>query len=284
MFKKFISLVLTLMVLASMAAIAMPATSAAEDTTIYFEVPSNWKNYKKVFCHVWLYGGESLASWQSKKETCTQVSEGLYSYDIAAKVGGLESGQLYGVIFSLDTGMQTYDLLMSTACYGDTVYCDGTVFENPADSNKTATAAYWKNQNKATYGPIMGITSIGNIVGTCIAPGETASGLFTAFITSDKLASARTYSKKDDQKIVDDIATVLGLSQDQIEQLIADSGVEIDWKKAESEAPKVEQAIKPGVGGSVGTGQEMTIVYIASAMMIAAAGVIFFARKKRIAE
>lgn len=284
MFKKFISLVLTLMVLASMAAIAMPATSAAEDTTIYFEVPSNWKNYKKVFCHVWLYGGASLASWQSKKEACTQVEGNIYSYDIGAKVGGLQDGQLYGVIFSLDTSMQTYDLLMSTACYGDTVYCDGTQFENPADSNKTATAAYWKNQDKSVYGPIMGITSIGNIVGTCIAPGETASGLFTSFITGDKLASARTYSKKDDQKLIDDIATTLGLSQDQVEKLIADSGVEIDWKKAESEAPMEEQPIKPDLNGAVGTGQEMTIVYVASAMMIAAAGVIFFARKKRIAE
>lgn len=254
MFKKFISLVLTLMVLASMAAIAMPATSAAEDTTIYFEVPSNWKNYKKVFCHVWLYGGASLASWQSKKEACTQVEGNIYSYDIGAKVGGLQDGQLYGVIFSLDTSMQTYDLLMSTACYGDTVYCDGTQFENPADSNKTATAAYWKNQDKSVYGPIMGITSIGNIVGTCIAPGETASGLFTSFITGDKLASARTYSKKDDQKLIDDIATTLGLSQDQVEKLIADSGVEIDWKKAESEAPMEEQPIKPDLNGAVGTG------------------------------
>ena len=282
MFKKIISLVLTLVVLASMALIAIPV-SAAEDTTIYFEVPSTWKNYKKVFCHIWVYNDAALASWQSKKEACTKVEGNLYSYDVS-KVGGLQAGQLYGVIFSLDTGMQTYDTLMSTACYGDTVYCDGTVFENPADSNKTATAAYWKNQNKATYGPIMGITSIGNIVGTCIAPGETAEGLLTTFLTSDKLASARTYSKKSDQDIIDDCAVKLGLSKDNVESVIKASKVEVDWDKSKSKALDDAKPIVPSTDGAVSTGQEMTIVYVAIAMMIASAGVVFFARKNRVTE
>lgn len=285
MFKKIISLVLTLMVLASMAAIAVPATSAAEDTTIYFQVPDSWNNYKSVFCHIWIYGGDSLAGWQVKASKCTQVEgqEKLYSYDIS-KVGGLQAGQLYGVIFSVNTGLQTYDTLLSTACYGDTVYCDGTTFENPADSNKTATAAYWKNQNRSTYGPIMGITSIGNVVGNCIAPGETAEGLMTKFLGGPNLLSAQASSGKDDQTLIDDIANVLGLSQDQVEAIIKETGAQVKWTKAESKAPEVEKPISPDAGGAVGTGQEMTIVYIASAMMIAAAGVIFFARKKRIAE
>jgi len=172
---------------------------------------------------------------------------------------------------------------MSTSCYGDTVYCDGTVFENPADSNKTATAAYWKNQNKTQYGPIMGITSIGNVVGTCIAPGETATGLFTAFVTGDNLASARTYSKKDDQTLFDDIAKAVGLSRNDVEKILKDNAIESEWDITKSTAPEETKPLTPPTGVP-GTGQEMTIVYVAVAMMIASAGVIFFARKKRVTE
>ncbi len=294
MFKKVLCLLMALIMVAGMAVIS---ASAADDTKIYFEVPSDWNNYTSIFCHIWVYGGDSLAVWQSKKEKCTEESDRLYSYDIS-KAGTLEAGQYYGVIFSADTGIQTYDLLMTTACYGDTVYCDGTKFENPADSNKTAIAAYWKNQSSSQYGPIMGITSIGNVVGTCIAPGETAEGMFKKFIYNEStgeeganFASAKTYSEKSEQAIIDDTATALGLSQAQVKAIIEATGLKIDWKMEESAAPEVEKPITNNggstggtVNGAVSTGQELTIVYIAIAMMFASAGVIFFARKKRVTE
>ena len=283
MFKKIISLVLVLMAIAGMAVIATPATSAAE-TKIQFEVPSDWKNYKYVYCHIWAYGTDDapLANWQSKKERADLVEGNLYSYDVS-KVGGLTAGVTYCVIFSLDTAMETYTTLMTTDCYGDTLYCNNTYYENPIDSNKTSRAAFWKNHSATQYGPLMQVTSIGNIVGTCLAPGSTAQSMFSDFL-ANTLDNARTYSGKEDQAIIDDIAKILGLSQDQVEKLIADSGVEVKWAKEKSEAPKEEKPITPQNGGAVGTGQEMTIVYVATAMMIAAAGVIFFARKKRIAE
>ncbi len=283
MFKKIISIMLTLMMLAGLAAIAATPASAAEDTTIYFQVPEDWNNYKNVFCYIWEYEGDALMGWQVKAGKCTDMGDKLYSYDVS-KVGGLQDGKIYCVIFSVNTGIQTYDLLLSKSCYGDTVYCDGTKFENPADSNKTAIAAYWKNQNKATYGPIMGITSIGNVVGSSLAPGATAESLFTAFITGNNLISAQASSGKEDQAIIDDVASALGLSQDQVEKLIKDAGVELKWTKAESKAPEQAKPITPPAGGTVSTGQEMTIVYVAITMMIASAGVIFFARKKRVTE
>lgn len=283
MFKKLISLVLALVVLASMAAIAMPAASAAEDTTIYFEVPDGWNNYKKVFCHVWAYGSDTpLANWQSKKEACTLVEGNKYSYDLS-KVGGLTAGTTYCVIFSLDTGMETYTTLMSTACYGDTIYCNDTYYENPVDSNKTSRAGFWKNHSASQYGPLMQVTSIGNIVGTCLAPGATAQSMFTDFLNNN-LDNARAFSKKTDQAIVDDIAAILGLSQSDVKGLIEASGISVDWKIDESKAPEQSKPITPPVGGSVSTGQDMTVVYISLAMMIASAGVVFFARKKRVTE
>lgn len=279
MFKKILCLAMVLVMVASMAVIGV---SAADDTKIYFEMPSDWSNYKSVFCHIWPYGGDALATWQSKKEKCVDAGNGLFSYD-TTKVGGLQAGVTYCVIFSADTGMQTFDTLMSTACLGDTVYCDGTTFENPEDSNKTAIAAYWKNQSKSVYGPVLTITSIGNFVGTCAA--QSASAMFTDFITGKKLASARANAGKSDQELIDDVANALGLGQDTVEKLIKDSGVSIDWKKAESAAPEKDDTSKvPSNPAATATGQETTIVYIAIAMMLASAAVVFFARKKRVTE
>lgn len=275
MFKKILCLALALVCMASFAVIG---ASAAEDTTIYFEVPADWNNFSSVYCHIWEYGGESLASWQSKKEKCTQVEDKLYSYDVS-KAGTLVDGTYYGVIFSVDIGLQTYDTLMTTACYGDTLYADGTIYENPQDSSKTAVAAFWKGQDKSAYGPVMQVTSIGNLIGTCLPPGVTAEKLFTDFL-ADWLDDARTYSGKDDQAIIDDMSTALGLSQDTTEKLIKDAGVEVAWEKAKSEAPKEDKPVTPSTGAAVSSGQETTIVVIAVAMMIAAAGVVFFARKK----
>ena len=273
MIKKIMSLVLALVIIASMGVLAF--TASAADQKIYFEVPSTWNNFSKIFCHIWVYGGDPLANWQSKKEACKLEADGRYSYDIS-KVGGISAGETYCVIFSADTGVQTYDTFMGTACLGDTVYCDGTLYENPMDSSKTALGAFWKNQSRSAYGPVMCVTSIGNLVGTCLAPGETAEGLFNTFLT-DNLENARTYSGKQDQQIIDDMANALGLSQKKVDELIKASGVTVDWKMEESKAPEVDKPLNPNTPA---TGQETTVVVVAIAMMVAAAGVIFFARKK----
>lgn len=273
MIKKIMSLVLALVIIASMGVLAF--TASAADQKIYFEVPSTWNNFSKIFCHIWVYNGDPLANWQSKKEVCKLEADGRYSYDIS-KVGGLSAGETYCVIFSADTGVQTYDTFMGTSCLGDTVYCDGTLYENPMDSSKTALGAFWKNQSRSAYGPVMCVTSIGNLVGTCLAPGETAEGLFNTFLT-DNLENARTYSGKQDQQIIDDMANSLGLSQKKVDELIKASGVTVDWKMEESKAPEVDKPLNPNTPA---TGQETTVVVVAIAMMVAAAGVIFFARKK----
>ena len=273
MIKKIMSLVLALVIIASMGVLAF--TASAADQKIYFEVPSTWNNFSKIFCHIWVYNGDPLANWQSKKEVCKLEADGRYSYDIS-KVGGLSAGETYCVIFSADTGVQTYDTFMGTSCLGDTVYCDGTLYENPMDSSKTALGAFWKNQSRSAYGPVMCVTSIGNLVGTCLAPGETAEGLFNTFLT-DNLENARTYSGKQDQQIIDDMANALGLSQKKVDELIKASGISVDWKMEESKAPEVDKPLNPN---TTATGQETTVVVVAIAMMVAAAGVIFFARKK----
>lgn len=284
MLKKILCLAMILVMVASMAVIGV----SAADTKIYFEVPSDWNNVEQICCYIWEYNAEpehKFANWESKKTYCTLEDDGRWSYDPVAKTkNNLEPGKIYAVIFSSKGSLQTYDLLLSSACYGDTAYCDGTKFENPADSNKTAIAAYWKNQNRAVYGPIMGVTSVGNVVGTVVAPGQTAESLFTTFL-SKNLLNARTFAGKSDQEIIDGIAKDLGLGQDTIEKLIKESGItDIAWTKAESVAPEKDDTTKVPNPGATATGQETTIVYIAISMMLASAAVVFFARKKRVTE
>lgn len=273
MFKKILCLVMALIVIAGIAVVGVSAADEKE-TKLYFQVPSDWNNYKKIFCHIWPYGGDALANWQSKKEACVDEGNGIWSYDPSAKVGGLTDGVTYCVIFSADTGVQTYDAVMSTACYGDTLYCDGTKFENPEDSSKTALSARWKNNT--AYGPVRAVTSIGNIVGETYV--QAPADMFTTFLTK-KLTNAQTYSGKDDQNLIDDTASALGLGQETVAKLIKDAGVTVAWDAAKSTLAKEDskEAANPTL---VGTGQEMTVVYVAVVMMIAAAGVVLFTRKK----
>lgn len=271
MFKKILCLVMILMMVAGIAAVGV---SAAEDKKLYFQVPSDWNNYKQIRCHIWPYGGEPFANWGSKKENCVNEGNGIWSYDPASKGITLSDGVTYCVIFAADTGMQTYNAVMTTKCYGDTLYCDGTKFENPEDSNKTALSARWKNNT--AYGPVKAITSIGNIVGETYV--EAPADMFTTFL-KDTLDNARQYAGKDDQKLIDDTAEALGLGQETVAKLIKDSGVSVAWDAAKSTLDKEDSAAAKNPT-LVGTGQEMTVVYVAVAMMIAAAGVVLFARKK----
>lgn len=326
MFKKIMSLMLAVLVIMSVVvvsasaaqveiadnsadAIADVAADAGADTSadagaetaagnkLYFEPDTaGWKNYKKVFCHLWVYGGDSFYPWQAKKEACTDNKDGKWYYDLDAKGVTLAPGTLYAVIFSNENGMQTYNLLMDSTCIGDTAYCDGTTYENPEDSSKTALAAFWRGKNPTQFGPEKCVTSIGNVVGTCVPSTTSAYAMFVDFLVN-KLENARTYSGKDDQTLLDDTAAALELGQDDVEAAIKEAGVTVDWKKTESkvEEGSNEEAKKPGNtgngGGSTGggnggsgsttkTGPETTVLFVMLGIMMAAAAVVVVARKR----
>lgn len=276
---------------------------------------AGWKNFKKVYCHIYLYGGDALADWQTKKEACSDDdNDGVWTYDLSKKGFTLESGKLYAVIFSNDLAAQTYDLLFDTSCFGKTAYCDGTTYENPVDSNKTGLAAFWKGVDKTKFGPLKQVTSIGNVVGTCIPSTTSAYKMFTDFLTNN-LDSAKQYSGKNDQKLIDDTAKALGLYQGDVEQAIKETKVKVSWSKSKSSLPsgenptahKTSSGKSDGSGSgsgssgnsssggsssgsgsgsgsgssSVSSGQETTIFFVFGGLMLAAAGVVFLARKKR---
>lgn len=233
MMKKFISLLLAMMMLVS--CVCISATAADEDSQVlHFDAnASGWTDFTKVYCHIWRYGYgvDPFASWQSKKEACTdEDGDGIWTYDITAKGFEIEEGKLYVCIFSNNNGTQIHNLLFDSTVLGDTAYGVDFDYENPADSTKKAQAGFWKGQDETVFGPEMCITSVGNVVGTCIPNVTTAFGLFEDFVSDfDKVDNVRTYSGKTDQQIVDDIATALGISIGDVAGTLADYEILSDW-------------------------------------------------------
>ena len=288
MFKRIMSVMLAIVMLLSVAmiatsaaqveiadnsadAVAEVAADGAADTgadagadtgagnVINFKVEgSGWKNFKKVFCHIWEHGGDSFFAWQAKAEACKdEDGDGIWTYDLDAKGVTLEPGKLYAVIFSNENSMQTYDLLMDSTCIGDTVYCDlNQSFENPEDSSKTALAAFWTSKDPVAFGPVKCVTSIGNVVGTCIPATTSAQAMFVDFLVN-KLENARTYSGKNDQQLLDDTGAALELKQDNVSDAIYTAGVKVDWKAENSSLPSGinEDGYVDG-SGNVNTGED----------------------------
>ncbi len=218
--RKILSLVLAVLCVASCMSFTVAAETEPEDTNIYFEVPEFWGEYTRVYCHIWVYEGDELATWQSKKETCTATDiEGVYSYD-TSKVGGLSEDTLYGVIFSITEGSQTYDTFMGYECLGDTLYCVEEPFENPEDSSKVACGAFWKNQDETKYGPVKQVTSIGNVVGTAIPEGKNNVDLFMDFIDNGRFENALKVTGISEEEIILNVILGLEMTEEELLELL----------------------------------------------------------------
>ncbi len=205
MTKKFISMLLAIVLTFSMAAVGVVSASAAVDTSnkIYFDVKSTgWSNFKAIYCHIWKADGTSTSSgkdwlaWQSKFEKCEyNASTGIASYDLSRTYHDFSKtdGKDYCVIFSANTGIQTYNTIMSGKCIGDTLYCIGNKFESPEDSTKTVIEAKWRNT--PSCGPRKAITITGKIVGNTLPDCETDATMMAQYLIyhyDDAEITART--------------------------------------------------------------------------------------------
>ena len=136
-------LVFALIAVISLSSFAfVSAEGNVNGSIIYFEAPDSWGDSENIFCHISPYGGEAFANWHSEVTRCTKVSDGVYAYDIS-KVCTIEKGKYYSVIFSDDNNNSTFDVILSSKCIGDTLYCDGNVVEDPTSSHWNT--AYWRN-------------------------------------------------------------------------------------------------------------------------------------------
>lgn len=161
--KRFIAGLFIILVLAC--AVLAPSAFAAEKTQpeyIYFEIPTQgaaWNNFKMVFCHMWSRTGGDIYSWQSKKETCEDMGNGYWRYDLS-DIEFDPEGE-YSLIFSNENGMQTYNLNITSACRGDIAYCKGDSCVNPVDGEKSCAVARWRNNGEKVH-PAIEIDSNGS--------------------------------------------------------------------------------------------------------------------------
>ena len=350
MFKKIAGLFLAAAVMCSSAAITASAAEAEDDAAVAaadqsgevsadgssevsadasseveagnvvkFDVKkSGWNNVKSVFCHIWKADGSGdWPAWQSKKEKCKyDSSTGIATYDLS-KTGNTISksdGRVYCVIFSANTGMQSYNAIMSGKCIGDTLYCTGNQLENPEDSEKKANEAKWENNSDC--GPEKKITSTGNIIGSAFPEGESDATLLATYLVAYYNDEAKTSFT---QKLLDELKVsptqVMGAVTDRlnatknpdkdtiapaVEKILAGCTDPTTGKKVDK--TQLDNAKKTGAkaaggsssnGGSsssgsgssstgaVKSGVETTIVFVMAGLMVSAAGVMFLARKKK---
>lgn len=276
---------------------------------------SIWKNYKYVMLYLYEYKGDPIIPWASKsKGKMDDAGNDIWTFDFDKHGISLDSGKQYGVIFVNDNNVQTCDLITDSGCYGKTAVMNGEMIENTVDSNKKSYVVNWEGMDSSKYGPPLAITSIGNVVGSALWAGTTKYDLFLDFLkdTDAKagITNALTFNGKSVQQTIDDTAKALGLGKDDIEKAIKESGKTFDWKKDASSAQEggssgdsssssgdssSNSGSSSSSGGSsssssgssssgsssVSSGQETTIFFVFGGVMLAAAGVIFLARKRR---
>lgn len=356
MFKKIAGLFLAAAVMCSSAAITASAAEAEDDAAvaaadqsgevsadgssevsadasseveagnvIKFDVKkSGWNNVKSVFCHVWKADGSGdWPAWQSKKEKCKyDSSTGIATYDLS-KTGNTISksdGRVYCVVFSANTGMQSYNAIMNGNCIGDTLYCTGNQLENPEDSEKKANEAKWENNSDC--GPEKKITSTGNIIGSAFPEGESDVTLLATYLVAYYNDDAKTSLTQDlINKLKVSPVDVMGAVTDRlnatnnpdkdtiapaVEKILAGctdptTGKKVDKDQLGNAKKTGNKAAGNGSNnggsgsgsgsgssgsgssstGAVKSGVETTIVFVMAGLMVSAAGVMFLARKKK---
>ena len=281
MFKKVLSMLLAVMLIASVMTVGFVSVSAAptagftpDPNKLYFDVQgTGWTmgDKNKVAFHI--FGGdlEKTLAWGASKSigAATTGESTVFEIDpVGGKQGyTLTPGVQYKIIFvrteGKNWGDQTYDLFFNTDCLGHYAYSDGTMTENPVDSSKMALTAYWDDSiDAAVCGPVRGITSIGNVVGTCLESGKTDYDLLKDFFTEEKTdfqgktcyqnahgyvceISETSPNYKTEQKMIDDIGAGLSLTKDDVKSILEDEevqakladGPDCDWDYEKSTLP-----------------------------------------------
>lgn len=238
--KKFLAVLLAAILVALGVVVAGAAEGTAEEAPHEFNFDAKsagWEDAEYISFHIW-GDDEIFFDWGSRRQKGKDDDgDGIWTYDLDSQGIVLDPDKNYYVICYSSTGDQTYNLIAGVECFGDTVYLDGTQTENPVDSSKKTYTAYWKNQDPAVYGPQLAITSIGNVVGTCLPKGQTGYSLMVAFFKNyytNALGCLEKNGYKDSQEMVDTIGTKLGLTKDGVEAAIKESEVDVEWDKSKS--------------------------------------------------
>lgn len=321
------------------------SSSVGSGKTISADVKSfGWgDSVKNVYCHIYSYSGDgkTYTDWQTKAEKCSyDASTGIATYDLqtgidrgATGLSTIDGSNKWVVMFSANTGAETYTLIFNSSCFRDTVVGTGEMMENNVDSEKSSIGI--KYENSSLTAPKC-ITSTGKVQGTSFAEGtsnDTLLGdyIFTYATDGDKwnvdnakkmisdlggvdakavaayVANKAETDVKSGAKTAEEAAAITsacadvlskatGTSEEEIKKAEEEGKKAADEGKSANEAASAEEKADSNGGssnggssnggsstksGSVSSGQETTIFFVLGGLMIAAAGVMFLARKKR---
>ncbi|MDO5124193.1 MAG: hypothetical protein Q4D44_05950 [Eubacteriales bacterium] len=282
MSKKILCLALTLTVMMCMAVTNVSAANSETDSKIYLSIPDELTEVGFVECSIREYKSVApLVPCESDYTRCLKEKTGLYSYD-TARVGGIEKGTYYSLTVSASDGAQSQEMLLSQECLGDTLVCTVSEDNSSVDANSCVLDCTWKNQSADEYGVLKTVNDSGEVTGDCLPLDVTPYDFFEDFMVNG-YEQTKESSQKSDQELIDDIAIALNVNSDSIDECLKENEIETEWTKDASKAMTAEESASADSKDSVSTGQERTIVYISVAMMFISAGVIFFARKNRLA-
>lgn len=301
---------------ASQGAESDAASTGAGDVIKYDNSSTNWAGPVQFF----IYDpetGTQLISWGSKKLNGEDEGGNIWSKDVSDY--GMESGKQYAIIFADATsGDQTYDLMMDSSCIGDTGYATGKSIENPVDSNKTAKEAKWKSSSLGprlqvtSIGNVVGETCpdftskkqmFTDFLKNTLENARQYAGKDDQTLIDDT-AKALGIGKSDVEACIKEAGVTVEWSKDK-STLADESSADADSKgsggsgggssnsssssssgnssKASSGTSTTGSSgssSKSGSASNTQTGQTETVIFIMLGVMVAAAGVIFFARKK----
>lgn len=119
-------------------------------TVVTFKLPYQWDNFETVYCHMWEAGpeGRHFTTWQSAKEICT-VSGRTAQFDPDV-FGGFDGGSVYYVVFSTDTGEQTYPAIFISGCGSYDLYTTDVYVRTSTDQTPRL-KTFWDNSKISAY-------------------------------------------------------------------------------------------------------------------------------------
>ena len=230
-----------------------------DDGKLYFYVnPEIWYNTTQATVYFYTHPldgpEEAVFPWGSKKGKMTDEGNGVWSFDFAEKSVTLDDDMQYGVIFTDDRGTMTCNLIFDTSLVGDLAYLTGETINifneyhygtSGSSGSSGSSGTYrvcWADADPETYGQPFEINSLGVVLGTSLWKGETAGDTLLRFITGDdseRLIYAVEYTEKTAEQVVYDAGHALKMEDNEIEAVIAKSGVDLD-KIGPSRNPDVE--------------------------------------------
>jgi len=115
-----------------------------------FNIPYQWKTFNKIYCHIWdLETGEPLTAWQTSKEECEVTYDKAY-FDADTQIGiNLSCDTVYALVFSTDTGEQTFPVIYTDPCFLYTLCTDDTYVRTPRDEVPKLLAKWWDGDGYA---------------------------------------------------------------------------------------------------------------------------------------